>query len=106
MILSAIPFLLAAIIFPPYNQLQYVFAHDALLEAVECGVHEVAARDLKEQYKRLGVLDSTMGLTKLEIEFDHLDGTIHRHPTKNVGTLNINKPKNRYANAEMVPCKQ
>ena len=82
-----------------------MFIHDALLEAIECGVHEVAARDLKEQYKKLGILDGTVGLTRLEIEYGDLDKTIHRRPTKTVGTLQINKLKNRYTNAEMIPCK-
>ena len=65
---------------------------------------EVAARDLKEQYKRLGIVDEVVGLTGLEIEFDKLDNTIHRRPTNTFGTLQINKPKNRYANMDMLPC--
>lgn len=34
-------------------QPQYIFLHDALLEAIECGVTEVAARDLQNQYQEL-----------------------------------------------------
>lgn len=86
-------------------QSQYIFIHDALLEAIECGVTEVAARDLREQYKRLGAVDEVIGLTGLEIEFDKLDSTIHRRPTNSFGTLQVNKSKNRYANVDMLPCK-
>lgn len=91
--------------YPVCLQSQYIFIHDALLEAIECGVTEVVARDLKEQYKKLGAVDEIVGLTGLEIEFDKLDNTIHRRPTNTFGTLPVNKPKNRYANAEMFPCK-
>ena len=66
----------------------------------------MAARDLKEQYKRLGAVDEVLGLTGLEIEFDKLESTIHRRPTNSFGTLQINKSKNRYANVDMLPCKQ
>ncbi len=86
-------------------QPQYVFLHDALLEALECGVTEVVARELRDQYRFLGTLDEQMGLTGLEIEYDKLDSTVHRHGTKTFGTLNINKAKNRYANIDMLPCK-
>ena len=86
------------------TQSQYIFIHDALLEAIECGVTEVAARDLREQYKRLGAVDEILGLTGLEIEFDKLNSTIHRRPTNTFGCLPINKSKNRYANVDMLPC--
>lgn len=65
----------------------------------------MAARDLREQYKRLGAVDEVVGLTGLEIEFDKLDSTIHRRPTNSFGTLQVNKSKNRYANVDMLPCK-
>ena len=90
---------------PPSPQPQYVFLHDALLEALECGVTEVAARELRDQYRFLGTVDEIIGLTGLEIEYDKLESTVHRKATKTFGTLNINKAKNRYANIDMLPCK-
>ena len=66
---------------------------------------EVAARDLRDQYMRLDAVHGVTGLTKLAIEFDKLDSTIHRHPTSTIGALQINKLKNRYNNADLLPCK-
>ena len=65
----------------------------------------MAARDLREQYMRLRAVDEVIDLTGLEIEFDKLDSTIHRHPINSFGTLQVNKSKNRYANVDMLPCK-
>jgi len=83
---------------------QYIFIHDALLEAIECGVTEVAARDLRDQYRRLGVIFEKSGKTALETEFEKIDTTIHRHPGKSISTLPTNKLKNRYTDMEMMPC--
>ena len=82
-----------------------MFIHDALIEAIECGVTEVAARDLKEQYKRLGAVHEVTGLTGLEIEFDKLHNTIHCHSSSWTGALPVNKSKNRYFNKDLLPCK-
>lgn len=65
---------------------------------------EVAARELRDQYRFLGTVDEYIGLTGLEIEYDKLESTVHRKPTKTFGTLNVNKSKNRYANIDMLPC--
>lgn len=65
----------------------------------------MAARDLREQYMRLRAVDEVIDLTGLEIEFDKLDSTIHRHPINSFGTLQVNKHKNRYANVDRLPCK-
>lgn len=85
-------------------QPQYIFIHDALLESIECGVTDVPARDLRDQYRLLNMVDEYLGLTGLEIEYDKLDSTIHRQTTKTIGTLAVNKAKNRYANIDMIPC--
>ena len=47
-------------------QPQYIFLHDALLEAIECGVTEVAARDLQNQFQILVTVDPVSGKTGLE----------------------------------------
>ena len=86
-------------------QPQYVFIHDALLEAIECGVTEVQARELREQYKQLCEVDVEQKVTSLNLQFDNLDRTIHRKLRRNTGTLQVNKPKNRYgANPDALPC--
>jgi hypothetical protein len=66
---------------------------------------EVAARDLREQYMRLGAIHGVTGLTELEIEFEKLDSTIHCRPTTEFGALKVNRRKNRYAHVNMLPCK-
>jgi hypothetical protein len=70
-------------------------------------VTEVAARDLREQYKRLGAVYGVTGLTELEIEFGKLDSTIHLRPKVTFGALPVNRSKNRYAlvDSGMLPCK-
>ena len=83
-----------------------MFTHDALLEAIECSVTEVPARDLREQYKRLAEEEVGTRKTGLELEFENLASTIHRRPRRDTGTLPINKPKNRFAgNPDTIPCK-
>ena len=67
---------------------------------------EVAARALRDQYRFLSTVDDLIGLTGLEIEYDKLESTVHRRGTKTFGTLTVNKAKNRYANVDMLPCKQ
>ena len=47
-------------------QPQYIFTHDALLEAIECGVTEVAARDLQNQFQLLVDVNPVSGKTELE----------------------------------------
>ena len=86
-------------------QPQYVFIHDALLEAIECGVTEVQARDLQEQYRQLADVDVETKKTGLAMEFEKVESTIHRKLRRTTGSMHYNKPKNRYgANMEAIPC--
>ena len=87
-----------------HTQPQYVFIHDALLEAIECGITEVAARDLRDQYKKLGVVDIDVGKNGLEIEFDKLSSTVHSQPANKYSMMPFNKVKNRYTDTGMLPC--
>jgi len=88
---------------PSLLQPQYIFLHDALLEAIECGVTEVAVRDLRDQYRRLGIIDDPKGKTDLQIEFEKLDTTIHRKIHRNTASLPVNKLMKRYANRDCWP---
>ena len=63
------------------------------------------ARDLREQYKRLGVVDPELGMTELSIQFNKLQTSIHAQPSKAISSMLTSKKKNRYANEEMLPCK-
>ena len=50
------------------TEAQYIFIHDALLEVLECGITEVAVRELPSQYKLLQTVDEKTGKTLLELE--------------------------------------
>ena len=47
---------------------QYVFIHDAILEAVTCGDTHIEANDLEDKLKKLQMKDQS-GKTKLELQF-------------------------------------
>lgn len=80
------------------TEAQYVFIHDALLEAITCGVTEVEAKDLGARIRELRQVDSETGYTYLENEFCRL-AKEENHPTAfKSASLNCNASKNRYAN--------
>lgn len=83
---------------------QYVFIHDALLEAIECGVTEVAARDVTKRYKRLMSAES-MTRTGLKDEFQRVARTIHHQIFKTFSMMPSHKAKNRYNDFDRLPCK-
>ena len=48
---------------------QYVFIHDALVEAIQAGVTEVPARSLFAHLQRLSCVDAAKSCTGIELEF-------------------------------------
>lgn len=77
-----------------------------MLEAIECGITEVQARELQDQFRQLCEVDVETKKTGIKMEFDKVDATIHRKQRRTTGTMNVNKPKNRFgANPEALPCK-
>ena len=80
-----------------------MFIHDALLEAIACGVTEVEAKDLSTRLRELRQVDAENGYTNLENEFCRL-AKEENHPIAfKSASLNCNTGKNRYAN--ILPCK-
>lgn len=80
------------------TQEQYVFIHDAVLEAVTCGNTEVHARNLLHHIKRLSE-PGEGGMLGLTEEFRKLSNPNQaRRLKQGAGSLPINRSKNRLAN--------
>ena len=75
------------------------------MEAIKCGVTEVAARDLRDRYQKLQVVDSVMEVSRMEEEFKKVQATIHLRMAADVGMLPVNKAKNRYYAINTLPCR-
>lgn len=87
-----------------YFKEQYIFIHDALLEAVSCGNTEVHARNLMQHIKRL-TEPSEGGTAGLAEEFRKLSNPNQaRRLKQGTGSLTYNRSKNRLAN--ILPCKR
>lgn len=83
---------------------QYIFIHDAVLEAVTCGDTEIAARSLPAHLHSLmqpcvrADTGTLSGMKGIQLEFKKL-AAIRTHPGRFVSaTLAVNKPKNRLVN--------
>lgn len=79
-------------------QEQYIFIHDALLEAVSCGNTEVHARNLLYHIKRL-TEPCQGGMAGLAEEFRKLNNPSQaRRQKQGAGSLAISRSKERLAN--------
>ncbi|XP_029949000.1 protein tyrosine phosphatase receptor type Db isoform X9 [Salarias fasciatus] len=77
---------------------QYIFIHDALLEAVTCGNTEVPARNLYSYIQRLTQIEPGENVTGMELEFKRL-ASAKAHTSRFVSAnLPCNKFKNRLVN--------
>lgn len=77
---------------------QYIFIHDALLEAVTCGNTEVPARSLSGHIQKLMQPDPGETVTGMELEFKRL-ANMKASPNRFVSAnLPVNKFKNRLVN--------
>nr|XP_043877785.1 receptor-type tyrosine-protein phosphatase delta-like isoform X25 [Solea senegalensis] len=77
---------------------QYVFIHDALQEAVNCGTTEVPARNLYAYIQKLTQIEGGENVTGMELEFKRLAST-KAHTSRFISAnLPCNKFKNRLVN--------
>ncbi|XP_033737519.1 receptor-type tyrosine-protein phosphatase S-like isoform X10 [Pecten maximus] len=77
---------------------QYIFIHDALLEAVTCGNTEVPARNLSVHIQKLMQPEPGETVTGMELEFKRL-ANMKASPNRFVSAnLPVNKFKNRLVN--------
>lgn len=75
---------------------QYVFIHDALLEAIVCGNTEIPARGLHGHIQRLMRTEPGESVTGMELEFKRLSCTKSTDASRFVtANLPCNKHKNR-----------
>ncbi|XP_027405089.1 receptor-type tyrosine-protein phosphatase delta isoform X30 [Bos indicus x Bos taurus] len=77
---------------------QYIFIHDALLEAVTCGNTEVPARNLYAYIQKLTQIETGENVTGMELEFKRLASS-KAHTSRFISAnLPCNKFKNRLVN--------
>ncbi|XP_041419923.1 receptor-type tyrosine-protein phosphatase S isoform X29 [Xenopus laevis] len=77
---------------------QYIFIHDALLEAVTCGNTEVPARNLYAYIQKLTQIEPGENVTGMELEFKRLSSS-KAHTSRFISAnLPCNKFKNRLVN--------
>ncbi|XP_072008661.1 receptor-type tyrosine-protein phosphatase delta isoform X34 [Engystomops pustulosus] len=77
---------------------QYIFIHDALLEAVTCGNTEVPARNLYAYIQKLTQIEPGENVTGMELEFKRLASS-KAHTSRFISAnLPCNKFKNRLVN--------
>ncbi|KAM9385240.1 receptor-type tyrosine-protein phosphatase F-like [Pholidichthys leucotaenia] len=77
---------------------QYIFIHDALLEAAVCGNSEVLARNLYAHVQKLSQIPTGEAITTMELEFKKLSSCKPHTPRFISANLPCNKNKNRLLN--------
>ncbi len=55
---------------PVYFQDQYIFVHNAMLEAILVGQTTVPCYQFEQKYKELQSLDGKLGISRLEQQFN------------------------------------
>ncbi|KAL5278678.1 PTPRD family protein [Megaselia abdita] len=74
---------------------QYIFIHDAILEAIVCGNTEIPARNLTNHLQKLLVTEPGENITGMEIEFKKLSNVKLESSKFVTANLPCNKHKNR-----------
>uniref|UniRef100_A0A1B0GN65 Uncharacterized protein n=1 Tax=Phlebotomus papatasi TaxID=29031 RepID=A0A1B0GN65_PHLPP len=74
---------------------QYIFIHDAILEAIICGNTEVAARNLHNHIQKLMQTEPGENITGMEVEFKKLSNIKADSSRFVTANLQCNKHKNR-----------
>ena len=75
---------------------QYIFIHDALLEAVVSGVTEIAARNLHHHIQQLMQTEPGESITAMEVEFKKISN-LQANQAANA-TVSANLPCNKFKN--------
>lgn len=81
---------------------QYVFIHDAVLDAVNSGSTEVPAGKLIQHLPQLRVADMH-GMSGIEMEFRHLSTLKWSNTRCGVANLPVNRAKNRTGPVQVLP---
>lgn len=74
---------------------QYIFIHDAILEAIICGSTEVVARNLHNHIQKLMQTEPGENITGMEMEFKRLANIKTDSARFVTANLQVNKHKNR-----------
>ncbi|XP_063687433.1 receptor-type tyrosine-protein phosphatase S-like isoform X2 [Bolinopsis microptera] len=87
------------------TQDQYIFIHDAILEALTCGVTEVRARDLPNHFQWLLDTDTFTNNVRLDDEFDRLGYNI-RDLSHQMTTAQMDQNASKNRNRMFIPYDQ
>ncbi|XP_052097034.1 receptor-type tyrosine-protein phosphatase T-like isoform X7 [Mytilus californianus] len=76
---------------------QYVFLHEAILEAVMCPNSGIPSKDFPDLYKELMMHDSSRNKTKLQVEYQRMNAMCEKHEDNvfDQGKIPENRTKNR-----------